>query len=33
MNIRNTVIAALREAADPGRAPQQQTYMKSDVAR
>ena len=31
MNIRNAVITALREAADPGRAPQQQAYMKSDM--
>ncbi len=29
--IRQTVIAALREAADPVRAPQQQAYMKSDL--
>lgn len=31
MSIRNSVIAALREAADPVRAPQQQAYMKSDM--
>ena len=31
MKIRNSVIAALREAADPVRAPQQQAYMKSDM--
>ena len=29
VNIRESVIAALREAADPARAPQQQAYMKS----
>jgi len=31
MSLRNSVIAALREAADPVRAPQQQAYMKSDM--
>ena len=31
MNIRESVIAALRDAADPVRAPQQQAYMKSDM--
>ena len=31
MSIRDSVIAALREAADPVRAPQQQAYMKSDL--
>ena len=31
MTIRESVIAALREAADPVRAPQQQAYMKSDM--
>ena len=31
MSIRDSVIAALREAADPERAPQQQAYMKSDM--
>ena len=31
MNIRDSVVAALREAADPVRAPQQQAYMKSDM--
>ena len=31
MNIRESVIAALREAADPVRAPQQQAYMKADM--
>ena len=31
MNLRNSVIAALRDAADPVRAPQQQAYMKSDM--
>ena len=31
MNIRDSVIAALREAADPVRAPQQQAYMKSEM--
>ena len=31
MNLRDTVIAALRQAADPARAPQQQAYMKSDM--
>ena len=30
-SIRDSVIAALREAADPARAPQQQAYMKSDM--
>ena len=29
--LRHAVIAALREAADPARAPQQQAYMKSDM--
>ena len=29
MTVREAVIAALREAADPARAPQQQAYMKS----
>ena len=31
MDIRRSVIAALREAADPVRAPQQQAYMKSEL--
>ena len=31
MNIRESVIAALRDAADPARAPQQQAYMKSGM--
>ena len=31
MDIRTSVIAALREAADPVRAPQQQAYMKSPM--
>ena len=31
MGIRRSVIAALREAADPVRAPQQQAYMKSEM--
>ncbi len=31
MNLRDSVIAALRAAADPVRAPQQQAYMKSDM--
>ena len=31
MSIREAVIAALREAADPVRAPRQQAYMKSDM--
>ena len=31
MNVRESVIAALRDAADPVRAPQQQAYMKSDM--
>ncbi|MDE0716526.1 MAG: DNA alkylation repair protein [Rhodospirillaceae bacterium] len=31
MTLRNSVIAALRDAADPVRAPQQQAYMKSDM--
>jgi len=31
MDIRTLVIAALREAADPVRAPQQQAYMKSSM--
>ena len=31
MTIRESVIAALRDAADPARAPQQQAYMKSDM--
>ena len=31
MSIREPVIAALREAADPARARQQQAYMKSDM--
>ncbi len=31
MNLRNSVVAALRAAADPVRAPQQQAYMKSDM--
>ena len=31
MTIRCAVIAALREAADPARAPQQQAYMKSEM--
>ena len=31
MTLRNSVIAALRAAADPARAPQQQAYMKSDM--
>ena len=31
MNIRESVIVALRDAADPVRAPQQQAYMKSDL--
>ena len=31
MNLRKSVIAALRDAADPVRAPQQQAYMKSDM--
>ena len=31
MSIRDSVIAALRDAADPARAPQQQAYMKSDM--
>ncbi len=31
MSIRDSVIAALRDAADPVRAPQQQAYMKSDL--
>ena len=31
MSIRESVIAGLREAADPARAPQQQAYMKSDM--
>ena len=31
MNLRASVIAALRDAADPVRAPQQQAYMKSDM--
>ena len=31
MNIRTSVIAALREAADPARASQQQAYMKSEM--
>ena len=31
MTIRSAVIAALREAADPARAPQQQAYMKSEM--
>ncbi len=30
-NIRNCIVSALREAADPVRAPQQQAYMKSDM--
>ena len=29
MDIRTSVVAALRRAADPVRAPQQQAYMKS----
>ncbi len=31
MNLRDIVIAALREAADPARAPRQQAYMKSGM--
>ena len=31
LNIRESVIVALRDAADPVRAPQQQAYMKSDM--
>ena len=31
MSIRESVIAALREAADPVRAPQQQAHMKSEM--
>ncbi len=31
MSIRDSVIAALRDAADPARAPQQQAYMKSEM--
>ena len=31
MNIRESVVVALRDAADPVRAPQQQAYMKSDM--
>ncbi|MXW92894.1 MAG: DNA alkylation repair protein [Rhodospirillaceae bacterium] len=31
MTLRKSVIAALRAAADPVRAPQQQAYMKSDM--
>ena len=31
MNLRDIVIAALRAAADPARAPQQQAYMKSGM--
>ena len=31
MPIRDSVVAALREAADPERAPQQQAYMKSEM--
>ena len=31
MNVRDSVIAALREVADPVRAPQQQAYMKSEL--
>ena len=31
MTVRRSVIAALREAADPARAPQQQAYMKSEM--
>ena len=31
MSIRDSVIAAMRDAADPERAPQQQAYMKSDM--
>ena len=31
MSIRESVIVALRDAADPARAPQQQAYMKSDM--
>ena len=31
MNLRDIVIAALRAAADPARAPRQQAYMKSDM--
>ena len=31
MGIRDAVVAALREAADPVRAPQQQAYMKSEM--
>ena len=31
MDVRDSVIAALREAADPVRAPQQQAYMKSEM--
>ena len=31
MSIRDSVIAALRDAADPVKAPQQQAYMKSDM--
>ena len=31
MDIRDAILAALREAADPVRAPQQQAYMKSEM--
>ena len=31
MDIRDAILAALREAADPARAPQQQAYMKSEM--
>ena len=31
MGVRDAVVAALREAADPVRAPQQQAYMKSEM--
>ncbi len=31
MNLRDSIVAALREAADPARAPQQQAYMKSGM--
>ena len=31
MDIRDSIVAALREAADPARAPRQQAYMKSGM--
>ena len=31
MDLRTSVVTALREAADPVRAPQQQAYMKSEM--